>query len=74
LSLARAVMNEPRFLLLDEPSSGLDARSTERLAEAVKAERERGAIAVLVTHDAALVERVADRRVRLERGRVQEAA
>jgi ABC-type multidrug transport system ATPase subunit len=74
LALARALLHEPRLILLDEPSTGLDVRSTERLIEAVAVERARGAIVVLITHDPQLVERIADRRVRLARGRVEEQA
>jgi heme exporter protein A len=74
VALARALLHEPRLVLLDEPSTGLDVRATERLVEAVIAERERGAIVVLVTHDVALSERLADRKVRLLRGRIEELA
>jgi heme exporter protein A len=70
LALARALVHAPRLLLLDEPSTGLDAASLERLGEAMRQERARGAIVVLVTHDALLAEALADRRVRLERGRL----
>jgi heme exporter protein A len=70
VALARALLHEPLLLLLDEPSTGLDASSNERLIEAVKRERERGAIVVLVTHDQALSERIADRRLKLSQGRV----
>jgi heme exporter protein A len=70
VALARALLHEPRLILLDEPSTGLDVHSSEQLVEAVKAERARGAIVALITHDAALVERIADVRVRLARGRV----
>jgi heme exporter protein A len=70
VALARALLHEPRLILLDEPSTGLDVRSAEQLVEAVKAERARGAIIALITHDTALVERLADARVRLARGRV----
>jgi heme exporter protein A len=74
LSLARALLPEPRLLLLDEPSTGLDARGVERLTEAMRVERARGAIVVLVTHDAPLAAAVADRRVALRAGRVVEEA
>lgn len=74
VSLARALVHRPRLLLLDEPSTGLDVTSTERLAEAIQEEKQNGVIAVLVTHDPTFAARVADRTVRLERGRVVEAA
>jgi heme exporter protein A len=72
IALARAILHAPRLLLLDEPSTGLDVRATERLVEAVRAERERGAIVVMVTHDATLTEKLADRRFRLNRGRQEQ--
>ncbi|MET0341229.1 MAG: ABC transporter ATP-binding protein [Polyangiales bacterium] len=74
VALARALLHEPRLILLDEPSTGLDVRATDRLVDAVVAERARGAIVALVTHDVALTERIADRRVQLRRGRIEEAA
>jgi heme ABC exporter ATP-binding subunit CcmA len=74
LALARAVLHRPRLLLLDEPSTGLDVASVTRLVAAVREERARGAIVVLVTHDPALSEQLADRRVQLAQGRVVEAS
>jgi heme exporter protein A len=70
VALARALLHEPTLLLLDEPSTGLDVASTDRLVTAVRAEKDRGAIVVLVTHDTSLADLLADRRVRLERGRL----
>lgn len=69
-SLARALLPTPRFLLLDEPSTGLDAASTESLVRTLQAERDRGAIVLVVTHDAALVDALAGRRLHMERGRL----
>lgn len=74
LALARALLPSPALLLLDEPSTGLDVRGVDRLAEVIDQERTRGAIVALVTHDAPFAERLADRRIRLDRGRVQEEA
>ena len=76
MSLARALLHHPRLLLLDEPSTGLDVRAAAQLVEAVKTERTRGAIVALITHDVALADALADRRLRLSRGRVaaEEAA
>lgn len=70
VALARSILHAPQLLLLDEPSTGLDVASVERLISAVQAERTRGAIVVLVTHDDPLRDRLADRRIKLAHGRV----
>jgi heme exporter protein A len=70
VSLARALVHQPRLLLLDEPSTGLDARGLERLVSVIREERDRGAIVVLVTHDTELAQTCADRRITLTAGRV----
>jgi phosphate transport system ATP-binding protein len=62
LCLARALANQPEVLLLDEPTSSLDPRSTEAIEELVLRLRERrtiGAI-VLVTHNLRQARRLAD--------------
>jgi heme exporter protein A len=70
VAIARALVHQPRLLLLDEPSTGLDARSTSGLVTAVHDEKKRGAIVVVVTHDKDLVSAVADVRVSIVRGRI----
>ena len=69
--LARALALEPRVLLLDEPTSALDARARDRVEETLLDLRRRlGLSLVLVTHDLAQAERLADRIVRLDGGRL----
>lgn len=70
VALARALVHVPRLLLLDEPTTGLDAPSVERLRAVVKEEAERGAIVVVVTHDEPFAAAIGDTRILLERGRV----
>jgi branched-chain amino acid transport system ATP-binding protein len=58
-------------LMLDEPSSGLDATDTARLARILgEARRSTGVAVVLVEHDLALVESAVDRLVVLNFGKV----
>jgi heme exporter protein A len=73
VALARALVHEPSLLLLDEPWTGLDAASSERLENVVQEERERGALVVIVSHQAGLARRIGADVVRLESGRIVEA-
>lgn len=70
IALARALVHAPTLLLLDEPTTGLDAEGVAQLSKVVREEAERGAVVVVVTHDKAFADEAADATVVLERGRV----
>jgi len=71
VELARALCVGPRLLLLDEPSSGLNAEETDNLAFWIQDIRsDLGITVLMVEHDMALVSRVSDRVLALDQGRV----
>ncbi len=69
-AIARALMNNPKILLADEPTGNLDRKNAFAIMELFDAIREQfGTTVIVVTHDAALAAR-ADREIRLQDGRV----
>jgi ABC-2 type transport system ATP-binding protein len=71
LGIARALVNDPRVVFLDEPTLGLDPAGQRQVLELVgRVAREHGATVVLSTHLLAEVEEVADQVLILHRGRV----
>jgi putative ABC transport system ATP-binding protein len=69
MCLARTLMAEPRVLLLDEPTSAVDADAARVIEAAVRTLADERGIAVLwVSHDRAQVERLADRVFGIEHG------
>ena len=72
MSLARAILNKPKLLLLDEPFSNVDFRSAHELAALLAGLRDRAKTLFVVTHQPALLESSADEFVYMEAGRIVE--
>jgi ABC-type multidrug transport system ATPase subunit len=70
LALERALIAGPRLLLLDEPFTGLDDASVERLAGRLRDLRAEGAIVVMATHDFDIAETIIDDGICLNAGRL----
>jgi heme exporter protein A len=70
LALERALVHDPRLVLLDEPFTGLDDEASRGLVERLAAQREAGAIVLVATHDLETVERLVDRVAVLREGRL----
>lgn len=71
IELARALCTEPKLILLDEPSSGLNVEETDDMSFWIRdMKNELGVTVLMVEHDMTLVNRVSDRVIALNYGRV----
>ena len=70
LALERALIHEPRLVLLDEPFTGLDEASRTALRARLEAVRRAGGIVILTTHDTAAIAGLPDASVSLVEGRL----
>ena len=70
LMMARALVNQPDVLFLDEPTDGLDPVSARSIRSLVAAEAERGAAVLLTTHDMHEADELSDRVAFINAGRI----
>ena len=67
--IARALINDPKIVLADEPTGNLDASNEEIVLRLLRELHQQGRTIVMVTHDP-VVARLADRRVELHHGKI----
>jgi ABC-type multidrug transport system ATPase subunit len=72
MSLARAILHDPKILLLDEPFSNVDVHSARQMVGLLRDMRDAGKTIFVVTHQAALLEGVADEFVWMQAGQIVE--
>jgi lipooligosaccharide transport system ATP-binding protein len=70
LTIARALVNEPELVLLDEPTTGLDPQARHLVWERLFRLKQRGVTLVLTTHYMDEAEQLCDRLVVMDRGRI----
>lgn len=75
LNIARALVREPKILMLDEPTTHLDTEAQAILHECIEQVREQSQITVMmISHDQRQAERIADRLIWLQQGQITEEA
>jgi ABC-type multidrug transport system ATPase subunit len=70
MSLARALLHDPKILLLDEPFSNVDLHSATEMVRLLARTRDQGKTIFIVTHQASLLEGAADEFVWMEYGKI----
>lgn len=70
LMMARALINTPEVLFLDEPTEGLDPVSAQTIRGIIKAQAERGVAVLLTTHDMWEADELSDRVAFINEGRI----
>lgn len=70
MSLARAILHDPKVLLLDEPFSNVDVHSAREMVGLLKGMRDAGKTVFVVTHQALLLEGVADEFIWMRAGQI----
>lgn len=72
LAIARALINNPRLILADEPTGNLDVRTADEIMEIFKQITQRGCAVVMSTHNISLIEQFPSRTILFSQGRIQE--
>lgn len=70
VALAAVIVTQPKVIILDEPTGGLDGRSRQELLEVVASFNVLGRTVILITHDMRLVAEYANRAIVLLNGRI----
>lgn len=72
LAIAQAVMESPEILVLDEPTNALDEQGVEMFRGLIQEEKGRGALVILASHNKEDIDLLADVKIRMGDGRIEE--
>jgi alpha-D-ribose 1-methylphosphonate 5-triphosphate synthase subunit PhnL len=70
VNVARAIIAKPRLLLIDEPTASLDAKTKDIVIGLIRDLKQTGTSVLCISHDEYTLERLADRRLHLQAGRI----
>ncbi|MGY0693933.1 ATP-binding cassette domain-containing protein [Virgibacillus sp. FSP13] len=74
VNIIQALLTDPELLLLDEPLSGLDSDSQERLIETLTQLKKEGTTIVFTSHESYLAEKLADRKIHVTQQQIKETS
>ncbi|WP_426711093.1 amino acid ABC transporter ATP-binding protein [Cetobacterium sp. SF1] len=72
IAIARAIISNPKYLILDEPTSALDPNTIEELKNILIDFNKEGMTLIIVSHDLKFVEDISHRIIKVEKGRIKE--
>lgn len=70
VSLARALVNNPKIVIADEPTANVDEEMSKEIISLLKKISEDGTTVIVVTHDKELVKQFADRIIEIKKGKI----
>lgn len=73
VNISRAILSRPRFLLVDEPTASLDLKTKNAVIDMLLELKATGTSILLITHDEHTLNRLSDRCLNLENGRIRQA-
>jgi alpha-D-ribose 1-methylphosphonate 5-triphosphate synthase subunit PhnL len=74
INVARAIIAEPRFLLIDEPTASLDAKTKDVVIDLILELKNNGTSVLCISHDEYTLDRLVDRRLHLQMGEINAVA
>ncbi len=70
INVARAIISRPRLLLIDEPTASLDTRTKDVVIDLIRSLKTAGTSVLCISHDEYVLDRLSDRRLHLQSGRI----
>jgi alpha-D-ribose 1-methylphosphonate 5-triphosphate synthase subunit PhnL len=72
INIARAIIANPRFLLVDEPTASLDTKTKDIVIQLILELKEKGTSVLLITHDEYTLQKLSDKTIHLQHGQILE--